>query len=391
MLPRMLSYALPLVTAAAWLSPQAPAQSAPATSPWLRTESRRFEIHYAPTVAPAVDRVSLSAERAYDRVSTRLRFVLATKVPLVMFAPAGPMTRDEAVAHAVSERVAPHHPHRSRIVVPIPEDDAQLDALMVHELTHLLVCEIILPSQSGTGGVPSWVHEGIANYMVGTWSDGDERLMRELVASDRVPPLSQLADGGGFADPRTNEVLGRVAFDYIESRWGPTSVRRFVDALIVPRASKTYDAVFELTPAEFDAAFRQYSARRFAPTLVRTSAPQPATGQTKTASGLVYEVVVRGTGDVAMAGDTVRIHESLSLPDGKVIFDSRAKNQPVMFVLGAKQVIPGVDEGVTGMRVGERRTLWVPPSLDGRTFDPTFIPPGATRHYDIELVEIVKK
>jgi FKBP-type peptidyl-prolyl cis-trans isomerase len=54
-------------------------------------------------------------------------------------------------------------------------------------------------------------------------------------------------------------------------------------------------------------------------------------------------------------------------------------------------VIRGVDEGVTGMRVGERRKLLVPPALDGRKFDPSFIPPDAIRHYDIELVEIVNE
>ena len=55
------------------------------------------------------------------------------------------------------------------------------------------------------------------------------------------------------------------AFDYIESRWGPSSIRRFLSALIVPRVDKSYDAVFDLTPAEFDAAFRQYAERRFRP------------------------------------------------------------------------------------------------------------------------------
>ena len=40
-------------------------------------------------------------------------------------------------------------------------------------------------------------------------------------------------------------------------RWGPTSIRRFLDALIVPRVDKTYDAVFDLTPAEFDAYLKK--------------------------------------------------------------------------------------------------------------------------------------
>ena len=120
-----------------------------------------------------------------------------------------------------------------------------------------------------------------------------------------------------------------------------------------------------------------------------TPSPVPES-QVKTKSGLVYEIVTKGAGPAAKTGQTVLIHETLTLPDGRLIFTSRKTSQPVKFVLGANQVIPGVDEGVTGMRVGERRKLLVPPSLDGRTFDPAFIPPDAIRHYDIELVEIVK-
>jgi FKBP-type peptidyl-prolyl cis-trans isomerase FkpA len=109
-----------------------------------------------------------------------------------------------------------------------------------------------------------------------------------------------------------------------------------------------------------------------------------------TKSGLVYTVVSEGTGPIAKAGQTVLIHETLTLPDGRLIFTSKGKD-PVKFLLGGKQVIPGVDEGVTGMRVGGRRKLLVPPALDGRKFDPAFIPPDAIRHYDIELVEIVSE
>ena len=118
---------------------------------------------------------------------------------------------------------------------------------------------------------------------------------------------------------------------------------------------------------------------------VATDAPSTV----RTRSGLVYSVVVQGTGPVASPGQTVSIHETLTLRDGRLIFTSRGKD-PVKFLLGGNQVIPGVDEGVTGMRVGERRKLQVPPALDGRTFDPRFIPPEAIRHYDIELVEILK-
>jgi len=194
-----------------------------------------------------------------------LSFVLATKVPLVIFAPSGPLTPEAVAAYASSDQVTPPQPHRSRIVLPLPEDVAQLDALMVHELTHLLMCEIILPGRGGDGGLPRWVHEGMATYMVGAWPDDDTRLMRELVASGHVPALSRLSGSGGFANARLNDALGHAAFDYMQSCWGPTSIRRFLNALIVPRVDKTYDAVFGLTPDEFDAQFRQYAERRFRP------------------------------------------------------------------------------------------------------------------------------
>lgn len=114
----------------------------------------------------------------------------------------------------------------------------------------------------------------------------------------------------------------------------------------------------------------------------------PATKAVKTASGLVYEVVQAGTGAVAKAGNTVLIHETLSV-DGKEVFSSRTKNAPVKFLIGGNQVIPGVEETVNGMQVGERRKAIVPPALDGRKFDPGFIRADADRHYDIELVAIV--
>ena len=94
-----------------------------------------------------------------------------------------------------------------------------------------------------------------------------KRLMRELAAGGKVPALSQLTGSAGFGNPRLNDALGHVAFDYIASRWGPATIRRFLNALIVPRVDKTYPAVFDLTPIEFDAAFRQFAERRFGPVI----------------------------------------------------------------------------------------------------------------------------
>lgn len=265
MIKRALVFALAVTTAS--VSPSSEVAAVPLTQGppgWQRTDSQHFEIHYLPALATELDKVIRSAESAYGLISGRLNFTLATKVPLVMFSPSGALTLDQVVTYATSDRVASQHPHRGRMVVPLGEGNTtQLDRLMVHELTHLLVLEIILPQTPGDGDVPRWVHEGIASYMADGWSEDDERLMRELVAAGNVPALSQLVGSGQVTNPRLNDALGRVVFDYIESRWGSPSIRRFIDALIVPRVDKTYDFVFDLTPAQFDAEFRQYAERRF--------------------------------------------------------------------------------------------------------------------------------
>ena len=112
------------------------------------------------------------------------------------------------------------------------------------------------------------------------------------------------------------------------------------------------------------------------------------TAWVKTASGLRYAILKPGTGAVATRGQSVSIHETTMLTNGTVIFDSRVKNTPVTFLLGGNQVIAGVDEGVTGMRVGERRMLVIPPSLSSRSSYPPNTPKDSTLRIDLELVGI---
>lgn len=61
----------------------------------------------------------------------------------------------------------------------------------------------------------------------------------------------------------------------------------------------------------------------------------------------------------AKSGDKVRIHYTGTLSDGSV-FDSSEGRDPLEFTLGSGQVIPGFDNGVTGMEVGEKKTIEIP-------------------------------
>ncbi|HVK13609.1 MAG TPA: FKBP-type peptidyl-prolyl cis-trans isomerase, partial [Gemmataceae bacterium] len=82
-----------------------------------------------------------------------------------------------------------------------------------------------------------------------------------------------------------------------------------------------------------------------------------------TPSGLQYEDTVAGTGDVAVAGQTVQVHYTGTLADGSKFDSSKDRGTPFSFRLGGGQVIKGWDEGVQGMKVGGTRKLVIPGDL----------------------------
>jgi FKBP-type peptidyl-prolyl cis-trans isomerase FkpA len=103
-----------------------------------------------------------------------------------------------------------------------------------------------------------------------------------------------------------------------------------------------------------------------------------------------------GEGNEAVPGRAVTVHYTGWLYDGAredrkgSKFDSsRDRSEPFTFRLGAGEVIPGWDRGVTGMRVGGQRTLTIPPALGyGARGAGGVIPPNATLVFDVELLSV---
>ncbi len=116
------------------------------------------------------------------------------------------------------------------------------------------------------------------------------------------------------------------------------------------------------------------------------SPPTPIGQPTKSPTGLVYETLKAGTGAEAKPGDTVTIHYTGTLTDGTKFDSSVDRGKPFETVIGANQVIRGWDEGVPGMKVGERRKLTIPPELGYGAQDKGKIPPNSTLIFDVELL-----
>ena len=109
---------------------------------------------------------------------------------------------------------------------------------------------------------------------------------------------------------------------------------------------------------------------------------------TTTGSGLRFRDETVGTGAEATPGKRVTVHYTGTLESGDKFDSSRDRDEPFSFGLGARQVIAGWDEGVSGMKVGGRRTLVIPPQLGygSRGIGP--IPPNSTLIFDVELLDV---
>lgn len=108
-----------------------------------------------------------------------------------------------------------------------------------------------------------------------------------------------------------------------------------------------------------------------------------------TPAGLQVTDLEVGTGAEAVNGSNVSIEYTGKLDDGKV-FDatSRHNNEPLDFTVGAGGVIPGMDQGILGMKVGGTRNIVIPPDLGYGEDDMGAIPPNSTLHFKIKLVAI---
>ena len=110
---------------------------------------------------------------------------------------------------------------------------------------------------------------------------------------------------------------------------------------------------------------------------------------TKTASGLGYVDLVEGTGAQPKTGDSVRVHYTGWLENGKKFDSSHDRREPLVFAVGRGQVIKGWDEGVGSMKVGGKRKLVIPANLGyGSQGAGGVIPPNATLIFEVELLGI---
>ena len=107
-------------------------------------------------------------------------------------------------------------------------------------------------------------------------------------------------------------------------------------------------------------------------------------------NGLVIKELKKGKGPASITGDWVTVNYTGKLTNGKVFDSSLNKGRtPLVFQLGTPRIIKGWNLGITGMKVGGKRKLTIPPELayGNRQRGPD-IKPNSTLIFTIELIKI---
>ncbi|MFN8310698.1 MAG: peptidylprolyl isomerase [Chitinophagales bacterium] len=175
-------------------------------------------------------------------------------------------------------------------------------------------------------------------------------------------------------------VVGQSVVNAIQQGDKMTTVK----IIRVGKAAKSFDA-----PGIF--AKREEMERKKADEAKAAQAKQlesVSKGAKKTASGLMYIVEKEGTGAQAVKGKTVSVHYTGTFLDGTKFDSSLDRGQPLSFILGQGQVIPGWDEGIALMKVGTKMKLIIPSDLayGARGVGP--IPPNTPLIFETELMDV---
>jgi len=107
-----------------------------------------------------------------------------------------------------------------------------------------------------------------------------------------------------------------------------------------------------------------------------------------TASGLKYAIISQGEGPAVEAGKIVTVHYSGYLQDGTLFDSSIERDEPIQFVVGQGQVIPGWDEGMLLLKKGDKAKFIIPPQLGYGEMQLEKIPSNSTLIFDTEIVDV---
>ncbi len=238
---------------------------------WKTYSTEHFQIYFYVENEQLLKGLVETAESAYKKISTELKYQIAEPVPLIYYTTYTDFEQtnlfeiSEGVL-GVSEPVL----HRIGVHGDMPLDELQ--NLILHELSHIFEFDILWGSQGGAlyaiSQPPLWTFEGLSEYLTGEWSSWSTLIVRDAVLNDRIPEFTESGDLlARYPLPRDPAYdFGHAIYEFIEAKFGKNGVREFWQSLKGSPLIGKRDPLkksFNLKTRDFGFEFKKYLRNRF--------------------------------------------------------------------------------------------------------------------------------
>ncbi|MBD3235414.1 MAG: BamA/TamA family outer membrane protein [Candidatus Eisenbacteria bacterium] len=236
---------------------------------WQVMASEHFDLYYYPEEAELA-RIAISfAEQSYDHLSAHFAHEISESVPIILYSSHHDFEQTNITPMLIPEGVGGlTETVRGRVLMPFDGSFHQFFETLHHELVHVFQRSIgqrvfrerfrhRMPSP------PLWFTEGLADHWSGRWDPDGDMVLRDLVLTGRVPPISRFwTYNGTFVLYK----LGQSVLDFIGETYGEDKIALFYfDAWKVRRFEELFPLVLGVTQQELSERWMHWVRERYYP------------------------------------------------------------------------------------------------------------------------------
>jgi hypothetical protein len=243
---------------------------------WHSIQSDHFEVFFYPELDSLALRVLDLAEKTNTYLSARMGHELTHRVPIILYGSHNDFEQTNVTPEILDASTGGFTEMlRNRVVLPFTGGYEDLRHVVVHELTHAFMFDMLYGGAAGAllarqslYQAPLWFAEGLAEYESLGMESNAEMFLRDGTVEGYLPPLPY---SGGYIVYKQ----GQSAISYLVERYGEERLR---DLLRRMRQMHSFDHAFEralgVSQERFDEQWRQWLRRRYWPTVASKQQPE---------------------------------------------------------------------------------------------------------------------